>query len=179
MTGKSTQIQIIYYQLPNMLQIVTEPNQILRKKGRLVKSSDFANAKFNQFINALIDTMYACDAVGIAAPQVGQSIQICVIAKKFTKDKKMDLVLINPVWRKKATKRTWGEEGCLSVPNTIGKIQRYDKIMVEALDTRGNKTQFEADDFFARAIQHEVDHLNGILFIDKAKDIIRADNYIL
>jgi len=119
--------------------------------------------------------MYAKDGVGIAAPQVGESIQVCAIAKDFTADKKSDLILINPIWEKKSIKRAWGEEGCLSVPNIFGKVKRCKKILITALDTAGKPIKIEAEDFFARIVQHEIDHLNGILFVDKAKDLYEVD----
>ena len=82
---------------------------------------------------------------------------------------------MNPVWTKTSIRKDWDTEGCLSVPKTYGKVKRYKHIMVKALDKDGNELNFEAHNFFARVIQHEVDHLDGILFIDKAKDIYEID----
>ncbi len=115
--------------------------------------------------------MYAKDGVGIASVQVGNPIQLCVIAKDFTPDKKADLILINPSFEKKSILREWGEEGCLSVPNTYGSVRRFKKIKVSALNAKGEKIEFVATEFFARIIQHEIDHLNGVLFIEKAKKL--------
>lgn len=159
--------------------IITEPEPILRKKGREITPADFNDSELKLLISDLIETLYATsNGVGIAAPQIGQSVQVCVIAKDYTEKKDKDLVLINPVWHKLGLTKVWGEEGCFSVPNTFGKVKRYKKIKINALDENGKQIQFEASGFFARIIQHEVDHLNGILFIDKAKNIYRTDNLL-
>ncbi len=118
----------------------------------------------------MTETMYKSDGVGIAAPQVGASIMLCVIAKQFA-GTKTDLTLVNPVWEKKSLLKTSDTEGCLSVPGVFGEVKRYKKIKVNALDRDGNKIEFLANNFFARIVQHEVDHLNGILFIEKAKNV--------
>ena len=128
--------------------------------------------KIQKLISDLKDTMYAQGhGVGIAATQVGKLVQVCVIEKEFSLDKSKDLILINPQWQKASILRDWDEEGCFSVPNIYGKVKRYKKIKVQALDEKGNKLEFIANNFLARIIQHEVDHLNGILFIEKAKDL--------
>lgn len=152
-------------------QIITEPNPILRKIALLATPEFLASPEFKKLTKNLIDTLYASDGVGIAAPQINESIAICAISKRFTDDKKNDLILINPVWTKATLATAWGEEGCLSVPNLWGKVKRYKKIKVKALNENGQPINFVAEDFFARAIQHEADHLRGILFIDKAKDL--------
>ena len=86
-----------------------------------------------------------------------------------------DLVLINPTWQK-ITKKTHVElEGCLSVPKTYGKVKRYKNVYVEALNRKGERIEFEANNFFAKAVQHEVDHLEGVLFIDKASGIYQVE----
>ena len=127
--------------------------------------------------------MYSDDGIGLAAPQIGQNIRICIIGKDAIKmDKKTnitkkseDIVLINPVWQKTSRKQNWDTEGCLSVPKTYGKVKRYNHIEINAFDKNGEKINFTANGFFARVIQHEVDHLDGILFIDKAKDIYNVE----
>src|SRR3989339_597061 len=95
--------------------------------------------------------------------------------KKFTPDKKRDLVLVNPAWKKTTTKTAWDMEGCLSVPGIYGEVKRYTEIKVTALSETGAPLQFKANKFFCRIIQHEVDHLNGILFIDKARNLQEID----
>lgn len=158
-----------------LLEIFSEPNPILRKVAKQLTKEDIDSKKFKKFIKDLTETMYIRDGVGIAAPQVGDSLMVCLIAKDFTPTKEKDLVLINPVWEKKSITKTLDEEGCLSVPGVYGWVKRYKKIKVTALDEHGSKICFEAEDFPARVIQHEVDHLNGILFIDKAKKLRHAE----
>lgn len=155
--------------------ILTEPEPILRQKGRGISPDELGTPELEQLARDLTETMYARDGVGIAAPQIGQSVQMCVIAREHTPEQKNDLVLINPVWTKKTLTKISGEEGCLSVPDVFGKVKRYKKIKVTALDPHGKKLMFEATNFPARVIQHEIDHLNGVLFIDKAKDVYRVD----
>ncbi|OGH84695.1 MAG: peptide deformylase [Candidatus Magasanikbacteria bacterium RIFOXYA2_FULL_44_8] len=153
-----------------ILPITIEPNPILHKKGAELTSADLKSAKIQKLIDDMTETMYKSDGVGIAAPQVGASIMLCVIAKQFA-GTKTDLTLVNPVWEKKSLLKTSDTEGCLSVPGVFGEVKRYKKIKVNALDRDGNKIEFLANNFFARIVQHEVDHLNGILFIEKAKNV--------
>lgn len=153
-----------------ILPITTEPNPILHKKGAELTPADLQSAKIQKLITDMTETMYKSDGVGIAAPQVGVSVMLCVIAKQFANTKE-DLALINPVWEKKSVLKTTDTEGCLSVPGVFGEVKRYKKIKVNALDRDGNKIEFLANNFFARIVQHEVDHLNGILFIEKAKNV--------
>src|SRR3989339_425185 len=157
------------------LTIITEPNKILRRVGDKLTPADLATPKMKKFIVDLTETMYVEDGVGIASPQVGNSIQLCIIAKNFTPNKKRDLVLVNPVWKKTTLKTSWDTEGCLSVPGIYGEVKRYVEINVTALDENGKPIQFKAKNFFCRIIQHEVDHLNGILFIDKARNLQEID----
>lgn len=143
----------------------------IHKPSAEVILDEIKSAKMKKFIADLIETMYQKNGVGIASIQVANPIRLCVIAKDFTPDKKEDLVLINPKFATVGILRQWDEEGCLSVPLVYGKVRRYKKIKVTALGVNGEKLEFIAKDFFARIIQHEIDHLNGILFIDKAKNL--------
>jgi len=155
-----------------LLNILIEPNPELHKLAADVNPADIGSPKIRKLIANMTETMYGRDGVGLAATQVGQPIQLCIIAKQFNlvNDKK-DLVLINPKWEKSSIFKVWDEEGCLSVPELYGKVRRYRKIKVRALDENGKSISFTASDFFARVIQHEVDHLQGILFIEKAKEL--------
>jgi peptide deformylase len=152
-----------------ILPITKEPNPLLHKVSKNLTLEEINSPTTKEFVVNLIETMYAKDGVGIASVQVGNPIQLCVIAKDFTPDKKADLILINPTFVKASILREWAEEGCLSVPNVYGSVRRYKKIKVSALSMKGEKIEFVATEFFARIIQHEIDHLNGILFIEKAK----------
>ncbi|MFA7314515.1 MAG: peptide deformylase [Candidatus Magasanikbacteria bacterium] len=164
------------------LDILTIPNENLRKKS-IETDLDFVHSNEAQkFFDDLVSTMYTDDGVGLAAPQVGKNIRVCVIGKEAlrqdkynTLDNKKDLILINPTWQKMNKKTHIDLEGCLSVPKTYGKVKRYKNIFVEAIDRSGERIEFEANNFFARVIQHEVDHLDGILFIDKATGIYQVE----
>ena len=152
-----------------ILNITTEPNPILHQVSKNLTKEEIRSKKINGFIKDLTETMYAKDGVGIASVQVGNPIQLCIIAKNFTPEKISDLVLINPTFTKASILRSWDEEGCLSVLNMYGSVRRFKKIKVSALNIKGKKIEFTATEFFARIIQHEIDHLNGVLFIEKAK----------
>ncbi len=164
-----------------MLDIVKVPAESLRQKSTQVDITSISTDEIQNLIRDMIPTMYIDDGIGLAAPQVGKNIRLCIIGKEALKlDKKNvlpleDLVLINPIWQKTSLRKEIDTEGCLSVPKTFGKVKRYRHIEVVALDKNGHKLQFEAHDFFARVIQHEIDHLDGILFIDKAKSIYTID----
>ncbi len=165
-----------------MLNIVTHPTESLRERSVELDHDLIIDEKTQSFIDDMIPTMYDDDGIGLAAPQVGNNIRICVIGKEAIKlDPKtdvelgQDIVLINPIWEKTSRKKDWDTEGCLSVPKTFGKVRRYRDVQVDALDRHGNPISFEAHGFFARVIQHEVDHLDGVLFIDKAKDIYESE----
>jgi peptide deformylase len=158
-----------------VLPITIESNKILHEVTKELTLADLQTEKFKTLVTDMAETMYLKDGVGIAANQVGVPWQVCVISKQFAEDKNQDLILVNPRWEKMSIRKNWGTEGCLSVPLTYGDVKRYSKIKVQALDINGKPITFAADNFFARIIQHEVDHLNGILFIEKAKNIHRVE----
>ncbi len=146
------------------LQILTIP----KHEERLRKiSSDFNLEALNDpvwraFLNDFKETMYAADGVGLAAPQVGESLRL--IAVDFEGEPK---IMLNPKITKKSWLKATAEEGCLSVPKFYGPVKRHKKITVEFFDEQGNPQKISYRDTSARIIQHEVDHLDGILFIDK------------
>ena len=158
-----------------MLKITTLPTASLREKSKEIDLDFLLSAETQKLIDEMIPKMYESDGIGLAAPQVGHNIRVCIIGKESDKKLKEDLVLVNPVWEKTSRKKKADMEGCLSVPNTFGKVVRYARISVDALDRNGKKLAFEAKNFLARVIQHEVDHLDGVLFIDKATDICKEE----
>lgn len=115
--------------------------------------------------------MARSDGVGLAAPQIGQNIALAVINSKDGA-----FCLINPKIIKKSWARELGQEGCLSVPGIFGKVRRHKKITLIYLDREGKKIKLTAQGLMARVLQHEIDHLNGILFIDKATEIEKNPN---
>ena len=153
--------------------IITIPNETLRNKTGKVKKIDEEITKIAQ---DLVDTVKVArdpEGAGLAATQIGVSKRICVVRNFFTDPvdpKKIlteEIVLINPkiTSPSKETEVDW--EGCLSVPDEYGKVERFKKIKVTATALDGNDIKFKASDFLARTIQHEVDHLDGILFTDR------------
>lgn len=168
-----------------ILDIIKLPTPSLRNRSTEIDRDYLSRTETQEFIDNMIPTMYDDDGIGLAAPQVAQNIRICVIGKAALPKKlklqegevkhNHDLVLVNPEWERLSKKTETELEGCLSVPNTFGKVKRFKSIGVKAWDRHGHPLTFEADNFFARVIQHEVDHLDGVLFIDKATGIYEVD----
>lgn len=142
------------------LPILTYPNPALRKKAQPV--ADPKDPKIRELIFDMLETMEKNNGMGLAAPQVGKSMRLCVV--KF--DRKT-YVLINPEIKSRSIRTEFFEEGCLSFPGQFMPIKRAKKIKVIALDRKGEKIEIKADGMLARAFQHEIDHLDGILFIDR------------
>ncbi len=146
-----------------MLKIITYPNPILRQKNQLVNDPTDLNIK--QLIVEMIKTMRAHDGLGLAAPQVGKNIKLCVVEI----DNEV-FVLINPEIKKFYGEQKIMEEGCLSFPNKFLPVKRAERIKVKTLNEAGKKITLHAKGLLARAIQHEIDHLNGVLLIDQAEN---------
>lgn len=152
--------------MPKLLEILTIPNEELRKISKEVPLEEIKTPKFQELLDDMNLTMLKKDGVGLAAPQIGEKKRIFVINTK-----EGPIHFINPRITKRSWIKEWGEEGCLSVPKTFGDVRRNKKLICVYYDKDGKKTKIEAEDFMARVIQHELDHLDGILFIDKAKNI--------
>lgn len=151
-------------------KIITYPNPILRQHAKPVEVFD---EELEQLVADMAETMYNAPGAGLAANQIGIPVQVVVIDIS-PKDQENDLiVLVNPKITE-AEGSTVEEEGCLSVIEYSAKVKRAQKVWVEAQDTKGNPNNFEAEDWFARVIQHELDHLAGKLFIDRISSLKRA-----
>lgn len=138
--------------------VVTIGDDILREKAMTVRRFD---ARLHHMLDAMAETMYEFDGVGLAAPQIGVSKRIAVI------DVGEGLVeLINPRIVEKEG-NVLGLEGCLSVPEQQGYVYRAQRVLVQAQDRFGERFELEAENYFARACQHEIDHLDGVLYVDK------------
>ncbi len=148
--------------------ILTIPNPILRKKSRDLDAKEISTNKIKSLCSAMVKTMKKIDGVGLSAPQIGKNIRLVVINTKAG-----PLCLINPKITKKSWARLWEQEGCLSVPGIYGKVLRHKKITCSYFNSKGKKIKLTAQGLLARVIQHETDHLNGILFIDKAKELVK------
>jgi len=156
-----------------ILRVVKYGDKVLRTPTKeVVKFS----SKIRKLVDDLLDTMYAQNGVGLAAPQVGESYRICVIDTSTGNEPLNPIVLINP----KIVKRSGAiisREGCLSFPDAFIEVKRYKDIVVRAKDMRGKPFTIEATggSLLARAIQHECDHLDGVLFIDHSVDVSQAE----
>ncbi len=156
---------------PNNLHIRLYGDKTLREIAKPV--TEFTDEVKN-FIDDLVFTMYEKDGVGLAAPQVGRSLRIFVVDPFWFNDegKKNPLVLINPEF-KEFQGEVESEEGCLSLPRIFESVKRAEKVIIKGLNENGEKVRYEADGLFSRALQHEYDHLNGILFVDKVPKLKR------
>lgn len=139
-----------------------EGDEILRKRSREIEVID---DKIRELAKDMMETMHRWDGLGLAGPQVGVLKRIIVIDLY---EEGMQFTLINPVIiSQKGTQEV--DEGCLSFPNKFGKVERPKEVVVEALDLDGKKVKLKARDLLAQALCHEIDHLNGDLFVDKVK----------
>ncbi|MFA4817372.1 MAG: peptide deformylase [Parcubacteria group bacterium] len=165
--------------------IIQIGNPILRKKTSLVR--DISSLKSKRITRDLIGTLRASSLIGLAAPQIGQSFQIFITEMRKTANRKNEdkdklRIYINPKIIKFSKKTNIGYEGCGSVGNAqiFGPVKRASEVTIEALNEKGKKIVFKAQNLLARIIQHESDHLNGILFTDKISDykkIMSRDEY--
>jgi len=152
-----------------VLEIRKYPEEILKKKALPVERVDDA---LQGLIDDMIETMYAAPGVGLAAPQVGVSKRLIVIDVSSREEKYPLIVLVNPQIIE-ADGFVEFEEGCLSVPEYIAAITRAERTVVKGLDRNGAPIEIEGSGLLARALQHEIDHLDGVLFIDRMSSIKR------
>ena len=143
--------------------ILTEPNKILRQISEPVLKVRDDERKL---MDDMLETMYAAPGIGLAAIQIGFPKRIIVMDISSDKDRKEPRYFVNPIIKNKNIKKTTYEEGCLSVPDQFAEIERPNSCEVEYLDYNGNKQLLKAEGLLATCIQHEMDHLEGILFID-------------
>ena len=150
-----------------MLKVRTYPDKVLTTKAKAVKR---INKDFLKLVDEMFETMYEEKGVGLAAPQIGESIRVCIV--NCTGKKEDEVVLINPVIVESSGERT-DEEGCLSVPGVRANVTRAEQIKIKAYDRHGREIELEADGLHACCIQHELDHLNGRLFFHRLNDAAR------
>jgi len=144
-------------------QILTEPNKILREKSLTVKIVD---EDLQKLMDDMLETMYAAPGIGLAAIQVGVPKRIIVLDITPKDKPKNPMYFVNPEIITKSENSSTYEEGCLSVPGQFAEINRPDKCHIKYLDYYGQPKEIKADGMLATCIQHEIDHLEGILFID-------------
>ncbi len=149
--------------------MVKYPEPVLAQRGAAVTVFD---AGLKQFVDEMFESMYVAQGIGLAAPQIGVSERITVIDVSFQKNPKEKIVLINPEIIEREG-RTLEEEGCLSLPEIREKVSRAEWVKVRAQDVAGTFFEIEGTDLLGRCMQHEIDHLDGILFIDRLSRLKR------
>jgi peptide deformylase len=152
-----------------ILEIKKYPERVLKQKAKPVTSF---GEDLQSLIDNMIETMYAAPGIGLAAPQVGSSKRLAVIDISSRDDKFPLLVLVNPVVVTCEGEVEF-EEGCLSLPEYTAKVKRAEKVVVSAFDRNGKSIEIEGTDLLAIALQHEIDHLDGMLLIDRISPIKR------
>ena len=144
-------------------KILVEPNKLLRQVSQPV---DEVNTEIQKLMDDMLETMYSANGIGLAAIQIGVPKNLIVIDLLTKEKKKNPMFFVNPKILKKSSKMSKYEEGCLSIPNLFAEVQRPSECEIEYLDYEGNKKSLKATGLLATCIQHEIDHLKGILFID-------------
>jgi peptide deformylase len=169
------------------VQICAYGAPVLRKKAVHVKQFD---KRLQEQVDRMLQIMYSAKGIGLAAPQMGETQQVVVIDLQMEPNNEMvtlddkpiplqlvqPLVLVNPSFYPVGDILTLGKEGCLSIPNVCGHVNRYLKIFVKYQDIEGTSHELTCERLLARCIQHEVDHLNGILFVDRISKTERKEN---
>lgn len=154
----------------SLLKIYQYPEKVLRKETEVIDNFD---EELKQLAQDMAETMYDAPGIGLAAPQIGESIKMIVVdTSKDPEEQKVFLTMVNPEIVAHEGSQL-DEEGCLSVPELTAKVKRYKNIKVSYQDLEGNSLEIDAHDRFAVVLQHEIDHLNGILFIDHLSSLKR------
>jgi peptide deformylase len=156
-------------------EIITLPDPVLRRKAR--KVTDFGPA-LQTLIDDMVETMRAAPGVGLAAPQVGVSLRVIVVEYGDpAEDGKAPVLytLVNPEITRESRETEPGTEGCLSIPGIVGEVERASAVTVKAQDRRGRPAKVKAEGWLARIFQHEIDHLNGVLFVDRTDRIWQVE----
>ncbi len=153
--------------------IITPENPVLRKKAIKVTSFD---ANFQKLVDDMVETLAAAPGVGLAAPQIGVSQRLIVIRlpedkEEYGENSDKTFVVANPKIIKTSKKIVEGTEGCLSIPGFLGEVDRHETVVVTGQDRNGKDFRVKADGWFARIFQHEIDHLEGILYIDRTDKV--------
>ncbi len=146
-----------------MRKILIEPDPILRQKSKPLEN---VNDETRKLMDEMLETMYQAPGIGLAAVQIGILKKIVVIDVSKEKEKKSPLFLVNPEILNRSKETSIYEEGCLSLPGQFAEIERPSECLLKYIDYHGKEKQLKADGLLATCIQHEVDHLNGILFVD-------------
>jgi peptide deformylase len=152
-----------------VMEIKKYPERILKEKAATIENID---AVLHQLVDDMIETMHYAGGIGLAANQIGVARRVCVLDLARKEEKMPLIVLVNPVITEKEGSVD-AEEGCLSIPGYMTSIKRAEKILVKGVNREGKDIELEAEGLLARALQHEIDHLEGLLFIDRMSPIRR------
>ncbi len=156
--------------MPYIREIIKDGHPTLRKVSKKVHLEELNDPLFQQLIDDMFETMYDAPGIGLAAPQINVGKRIFVVDLQDEKDEHGPFTVINPKFTVLE-----GEiesiEGCLSVPGMIGDLPRYERVVCTGVDRHGAKIELEGTGLFGRCLQHEMDHLDGVLYIDKAKNL--------
>lgn len=161
-----------------VLDIVTVPNKVLKTKAKPV--SDFG-PELQQLIDDMVETMREAPGVGLAGPQVDRLLRVIVVEFGDEEDEEVPptlYTLVNPEISKMSKETVTGTEGCLSIPELIGDVERAESVTVKAQNRHGQVVKIKASGWLARIFQHEVDHLNGVLFTDRTTLIYRLEDIL-
>lgn len=156
--------------MPYLRPIVTDGHPTLRRVAKRVKAEELRDPLFQQLIDDMFETMYDAPGIGLAAPQINISKRLFTIDLQDDDPAHGPLVVVNPKFEVTQGQHE-STEGCLSVPGMVGEITRFEQVVVTGLDRDGAKIRLEGDGLFAVCLQHEIDHLDGVLYIDKAKNV--------
>ncbi len=159
----------------SILKVARIAHPVLRSRAKPVPKDAFRDRLFQKLIDDMRETMYEYEGVGLAAPQVHEGLRLAVIEVPGSDERSEAevpfLVLVNPVVTPLGDERETGWEGCLSIPDLRGLVPRLKHLKLDALDRDGKPYSLEAQDFFARVVQHECDHLDGNVYIDRMADM--------
>jgi len=158
-------------------EIVTLPQSILRHKAH--KVSDFGS-DFQTLVEDLVETMRIAPGVGLAAPQVGESTRLLVVEYGDEENDEIPpklYIMVNPEITRSSEDTLIGTEGCLSIPGIQGDVERFVTVTVKGLNRHGRPMTVKAKGWLARILQHEIDHLEGILFVDRAEKLWQAEEH--
>jgi peptide deformylase len=159
----------------SILKVARIAHPVLRSPAKPVRKEAFRDPLFQKLIDDMRETMYEYEGVGLAAPQVHEGLRLAVIEVPGSDERARAevpfMALVNPVVTPLGDERETGWEGCLSIPDLRGMVPRWRRLKLEALDRDGKRYSLEAQDFFARVVQHECDHLDGNVYLDRMPDM--------
>ena len=166
----------------SLRKIVTLPEPVLRRKAHSITKVD---KTLQTLIDDMVETMRDAPGVGLAAPQIGLSERLIVVEyyERAEDEEKEDApkkvwAVLNPEIIKASEEKLMGVEGCLSIPGLVGEVERHASIQVKGLNRHGKPTKIKAEGWLARIFQHEIDHLNGVLFTDRATRVWKPQDEV-